>query len=61
MKAKQYEEQNIADWNARVALLEKQPQAQDQYKSLEGVLDAGNTRMLENYLIASSSSDARAR
>jgi hypothetical protein len=57
MKRKAKDEAEKKEWNDRITLLEQQPKAQEQYKSLKGALAGKNSNMLEGQLIAASGSD----
>lgn len=56
-KQKNREESILQEWNDRIALIERQPKAQEQYISLRNELATKNRGALEGQLIASSGSD----
>jgi hypothetical protein len=56
-KRKERDESIRKEWDERLALLEQQPKAQAQYKTLKGALDAGSANVLEGQLLGASGSD----
>jgi tRNA A-37 threonylcarbamoyl transferase component Bud32 len=57
-KQKEYEKNILAEWNARVLLVEKQPKTLEQYQSMKLALEHGNTNMLEGQFAISSGKES---
>jgi len=57
MKREEQDKKTQAEWNDRIATLEKHVPAEAQYKLIEKALEGGNTNILENVFIGASGFD----
>jgi serine/threonine protein kinase len=56
-KGKERDESVRKEWDERIALLDQQPKAQEQYKTLKNALETDNANRLEGQLLGASGSD----